>query len=169
MKELVLIRHAKSSRDNTELSDFERPLNKRGIEVAPFMANLLLQRFVNPDLIICSSAKRALQTAEFFCNVYDYPIENMMIDKGIYERGSKYIINLLSIIDNSISSIILIGHNPDISFLSSYFGGEHIAETPTCGMIGLSFNIDYWKDIPNSNGEIQFVEFPRNYFKNELS
>ena len=64
MKTLLALRHAKSSWGNANLTDFERPLNKRGQRDAPRMGELLKERDLTPDLIITSSAERALATAE---------------------------------------------------------------------------------------------------------
>ena len=63
---LTLIRHAKSSWDDPSLDDFERPLNKRGLFTAPLVAQKLKIELPTPDLILCSPAKRAMQTADFF-------------------------------------------------------------------------------------------------------
>lgn len=165
MKNLILVRHAKSSWDNPEWSDFDRPLNKRGLRDAPFMANLLTKKGIVPDLIISSTAKRALETAQFFCEAFNYNKENLQKDLGIYERGSKYIINLLSKQDDNINTVILIGHNPDITSMATYFSGEFFDNVPTCGIISVKFNFDSWDNISTKNGELLFSEFPRNYFE----
>lgn len=163
MKNLILIRHAKSSWDNPEWSDFDRPLNKRGLRDAPFMANLLFRKDIVPDIIISSTAKRALETAQFFCEVFNYSKDNLQQDLGIYERGSKYIINLLSKLDDNINTVFLIGHNPDITSLATYFSGEFFDNVPTCGIVGVKFNFDNWESIATKNGELLFNVFPRNY------
>lgn len=165
MKNLILIRHAKSSWDNPEWSDFDRPLNKRGLRDAPFMANLLQNKGIKPDLIISSTAKRALETAQFMCEAFNYSLDNLQQDLGIYERGSKYIINLLAKLDDNLNTVILIGHNPDITSMATYFSGEFFDNVPTCGIIGVQFNFDSWENIATNNGELLFNEFPRNYFE----
>lgn len=165
MKNLILVRHAKSSWDNPEWSDFERPLNKRGLRDAPFMAQLLSKKEVVPDLIISSTAKRAMETAQFFCEVFNYSKDKLILDLGIYERGSKYIINLLSKLDDSVNTVILVGHNPDITSMATYFSGEFFDNVPTCGIISVKFNFDSWANISIKNGELLFSEFPRNYFE----
>ena len=66
MKKLFLIRHAKSSWENPDLSDFERPLNNRGIQNAPVMAKRFIKKWNAPQILLCSPATRAKQTAEYF-------------------------------------------------------------------------------------------------------
>jgi len=165
MKNLILVRHAKSSWDNPEWTDFDRPLNKRGLRDAPFMAQLLSKKDVIPDLIISSRAKRAMETAQFFCEAFNYDKDKLILDLGIYERGSKYIINLLSKLDDSVNTAILVGHNPDITSMATYFSGEFFDNVPTCGIISVKFNFDSWTNISTKNGELLFSEFPRNYFE----
>ena len=83
MKELILIRHAKSSWSNPLLEDFERPLNKRGERDAPFMAKILKQKEINPDLIISSPSKRTKDTLDFFIKEFDYKGE-IIFEESIY-------------------------------------------------------------------------------------
>ncbi len=87
MKHLFLIRHAKSSWDHAELSDFDRPLNKRGKRDAPMMGRRLAKRGVNPDLILSSPAKRALKTARIIGSEIGSPKGDIHTDKRIYEAA----------------------------------------------------------------------------------
>jgi len=72
MKQLLLIRHAKSSWTNIGQEDFERPLNERGIRDAPLMAKKLIEKNYKPDALISSTAVRALETATFFAEVMGF-------------------------------------------------------------------------------------------------
>ncbi len=63
MKTLYILRHAKSTWTDANLSDFERPLNERGVKTAPFMGELMAKKNFQPDLILSSPAQRAKQTA----------------------------------------------------------------------------------------------------------
>ena len=77
MKTLYLVRHAKSSWKHPELSDFERPLNKRGKNDAPFMGKLLFKKGINPELLISSPAKRASSTAKIIASELNYDKEKI--------------------------------------------------------------------------------------------
>ncbi len=167
MKKLILVRHAKSSWDNPDLTDFERVLNKRGIRDAQFMSELLQKILPVPDLFISSSAIRAVSTAKYFADTYDVDFENIVIDNGVYDRGSKYIINKLKKTDNTVNSIILFGHNPDITSLASYFSGQYFDNIPTCSFVGIEFPFNTWENIEEENGRLIFYEYPKKYFKKE--
>src|SRR3990172_9356587 len=95
MKTLYLVRHAKSSWKDVGLSDFERPLNKRGKKDAPFMAKLLRQQKIKPDLIISSPANRASATARIFCETLNYPFEDLLLEPRLYEASSHEILEIV--------------------------------------------------------------------------
>ena len=86
MKTLYLLRHAKSSWDDPSQTDFERPLNQRGIKAAPFMGNLMAQKGFTPSVIICSPAMRAKTTARLVKDAGGFS-EEIVFEKSIYEAS----------------------------------------------------------------------------------
>lgn len=162
MKNLILVRHAKSTWDNPEWTDFERQLNIRGNRDAATMSQLIASKGIKPDLLISSPAKRTTETSYYFCDALSYEKKHIRFDLGIYERGSKYIINLLSGISSNVHCIMLVGHNPDITSLASYFSGEYFDNIPTCGIVSIQFTFDSWNNIVSNNGQLVFFEFPKN-------
>ncbi len=161
MKRLILIRHAKSSRDNPEQDDFERPLNSRGLNDAPMMAERFLAKGILPDLIISSPALRSKATAEFFAEVLGIEKKKIHTDKHFYERGAKYISKTIREMNNSVTSLMIFAHNPDVTSLASYYTGEYFSSVPTCGMVCIEFDIDDWKKVEDENGAVVFYEFPK--------
>src|SRR2546421_80442 len=101
MKTLTLARHAKSSWDDLELSDFERPLNKRGRKDAPFMGELLHSRGFRPDLIVSSPANRALTTARIIAEELEYPLDRIIVNEKLYEADSGDILNVARATDDA--------------------------------------------------------------------
>ena len=108
MKTLYLVRHAKSSWDNPNQGDFDRPLNRRGEKAAPFMAKLMQQKSVNPDLILSSPANRALTTAEIFCETLGYPPEKIEQRIEIYEGGLNHMLQLVQQIPDNCTTAMLL-------------------------------------------------------------
>lgn len=164
MKRIILVRHAKSSWDNPDWSDFERPLNKRGLRDAPFMADIIAKQIEKPNLIISSPAVRAATTCKYFAKALNIDEKHIIFDENIYSKGSRYIINLILNLDDELDSVMIFGHNPDITSLYAYFTGEYIENIPTCGVFGVEFNIKSWKEIENTNGKLLFLEYPKKYF-----
>ena len=165
MKRLILIRHSKSSWDDDDTEDFNRKLSKRGDRDAKFMSELIAKKITKPDLIFTSSACRAQKTAEYFADAFDMDDDKIISDAGIYERGSKYIIQLLENLDDTIQTVIVIGHNPDITTLANYFTGEYFDNVPTTGIVAIDFKIKNWAELETKPGILVFYEIPKKYLK----
>ena len=163
MKELILIRHAKSSWSNPLLEDFERPLNKRGAKNAPFMAKVLKQKEVNPDLIISSPSKRTKDTLEFFIKEFDYKGE-IIFEESIYEAPYINILKVIKNIDDKHKTIFLFGHNPGFNDLVAFLLGRFEENIPTCGVLKLNFDTNYRKNISKDNSKLIFFNFPKKYY-----
>jgi phosphohistidine phosphatase len=167
MKFLTLVRHAKSSWDNPDWSDLERPLNKRGIIDAPFMANIISGKTDRPDRIFSSPANRAISTAKEYAKAFGIKESEIKVDEGIYNFGKRHILNIVQYLDNDIKNVFFFGHNPDITSLSSYLSGEFFDNVPTCGTVALQYDIDNWKDLANDKGKMLFFEYPKLYSKKD--
>jgi phosphohistidine phosphatase len=163
MKTLILVRHAKSSWDNPDIKDFERPLNKRGKKDAPLMAKIFKDKNIVTDLIISSPAVRAFSTAQEFAEELKYPKNEIITDISIYEMGSKAILNILSKLNPKYKVVMLFGHNPDMTYLSSYLSGNNFDNVPTCGVVCIDFEIDSWDKITDNQGTLRFFEYPKKY------
>src|ERR1035437_1678008 len=110
MKTLYLIRHAKSSWDNHDISDFERDLNHRGKQDATLMAKIIRQKKIKPDLIISSPAVRAINTANIFAGILDYPVEKIEANEKLYDAGLKELTDVVRNIDDDKTNVMLFGH-----------------------------------------------------------
>jgi phosphohistidine phosphatase len=161
MKTIVLIRHAKSDWSDLTLSDFERPLNQRGIEDAPIMADVVFCTGVKPHLMISSPAVRASATADIFATAFGYKKDKIVYAPEVYHKGATEIIDLLSRTDSKYSSIFLFGHNPYITSMASYFTSIQFGEVPTCGAVGIDFGIKKWETITKKIGKLRFFEYPQ--------
>lgn len=165
MKNLFLIRHAKSSWDNPHLSDFDRPLNERGKRDAPFMSQILKKNNIKPNVIYSSGANRAISTALIIAKGLDYNEENIIIDKNIYESSLADLLEIIHKIPVEIKTAILVGHNPGINILSDYVSDKTIDNIPTCGVVGIEFKQKKWEDIKQKSGKQFFFEYPKKYKK----
>lgn len=164
MKNIYLVRHAKSSWKHANLPDFERPLNDRGERDAPFMGELLNKHNIKPDLVISSNAKRAILTVENICSKIEYPIENIEFRKDIYEAAGSELLEIIKSVSNKHDSLMMVGHNPGMTTLSNYLTGEFIDNIPTCGIVSIEFICDAWNEIGMDAGKLKWFEFPGKYF-----
>ncbi len=167
MKNIILVRHAKSSWKNLSLNDFERPLNKRGKRDAPFMGKKLKDRQIIPDLILSSPAKRAEKTVKTIAKAMGYPKNKIVFDSNIYHAGASYLFEMIKKLDNKDKTVMCIGHNPGFNdFASLLLNINSINNIPTLGIYSIRFKIDQWKRVQPGRGESLFFDYPKRY-KNE--
>ena len=164
MKTLYLARHAKSSWKNPELSDIERPLNKRGKRDAPYIGNLLKEKGVKPDILISSSAVRARKTAVAVAEKIGFPKSKILIDENIYESSSTGLLKIIQGLDDNYNSVMMFGHNPAFTMLNNYLTDRHIDNIPTCGVVGINFNSS-WKKVGSESGKTFFFIYPKLFIK----
>jgi phosphohistidine phosphatase len=145
MKTLLVLRHAKSSWKYTHLADFDRPLNKRGKRDAPRMGALLKQEEIVPDLIISSSAERALATAESVALACDYDSE-IQTTRQLYHAWPEAYIEVLNSVPNDHQRVMVVGHNPGIESVVEELTGGWI-RMPTAALVHISLDIDDWSEL----------------------
>jgi len=162
MKKLLLVRHAKSDWENSELKDFDRPLNKRGQKNAPEMAGRLLKAGLIPEILITSPALRALTTAECFAEVLGIEKSTIIKERDIYEASSSALLGIINSLDNSYHFAALIGHNPGLTNLAVNLCNSDVYNIPTCGMVLINFPLTQWDMISYWTGDQKLYDFPKN-------
>ena len=160
-RELILIRHTKSSWADFSIPDFDRPIKKDRAEDAKKMATYLRLLKLQPDLIICSPAKRTRQTAEYFCDKLKYDFEKIQFDKRIYESSEQDILQVVQETDADVKTLVLIGHNPSITHFANLFIEEKIDEMPTTGVAWIEFESPDWEIDRTSRGKLKYFLTPK--------
>jgi len=164
MMQLTLIRHAKSDWENEALKDIDRHLNARGYNNAYQLSEWYVNNQIKPDLIISSSATRALSTALIFVRTLNYNIADLIIETEIYESTSNIILSVIKKQNDLKKSILLFGHNPSLTnFANEFCTNLFIDNIPTCGIISINFETDSWKNISPQNSSLNFHKFPKEY------
>jgi phosphohistidine phosphatase len=147
MKVLMLIRHAKSSWEDSSLPDKERPLNERGKHDAPMMGERLAKRGVSADLILSSPAVRALTTAEIIAEKIDFPRKAIVVDERLYRVEANELLVVIREQDDARQSLMIFGHNPELGELAEQLSQGEVEHLPTCGVVELTYNIKSWSRI----------------------
>lgn len=163
MKTLLILRHAKSSWDNPELSDFDRPLNSRGLEAAPVMGGVIYKKNLQPDLIISSPAKRAKQTAILIKETAQIDV-SINYEERIYEASPISLLHVIGDAEDRYERILLVGHNPGLEGFIKILTGE-IQSMPTAALAKIDLNIDSWDEITANCGKLDFLLRPRDEIK----
>lgn len=160
MKQLFIVRHAKSDWDNA-LEDFDRPLNQRGHKDAPMMAKRINELGFRPAILISSPAQRAITTARYFAMEYGYPNDCIRLERDIYDIGQRFTLDMITNLSFATDSAMIFGHNPDHSYVATYLSNEPIGNMPTCAVVGIQFETDDWRNIKKSTSKLLFFEFPK--------
>jgi len=160
MKKLILLRHAKSSWNDPSLTDYDRPLNQRGRENAPLMGRRLAGRQCFPQRIISSPARRAGKTARLIAEELDYDKHSIDYEPRIYEAEAMDLLDLVHSLDDALSEVMLVGHNPGMSDLANLLLTDEIVNLVTCGVVGLVFPVRSWREIDFHSGTIRFCDYP---------
>ena len=161
MKYLTLVRHAKSSWDHPELSDFERPLNERGQRDAPIMARRVKQLIGVPARFISSPALRAITTARIFAQQLDLDLQSILVRPQIYEASRETLLSVLQQLDDADGHVMLFGHNPGLSQLAHRLALCPFDDLPTCGVAHFSLRVKTWREAVANGGELLEWTYPK--------
>ena len=164
MKTIYLIRHAKSSWKDPSLSDFDRPLNKRGKNDIVIIGKLLDQKEIKPDLILSSPAKRARKTAIGITEKLGFPQNKIVFRDEIYEASDRMLLHLIKRTDEKFDSLMLFGHSPGLTQLNNLISNHYIDNIPTCGVVALTTETD-WINSGKDRFKFLFFEYPKKFKK----
>lgn len=158
MKNLIVIRHAKSSWD-APISDVNRPLENRGIIDAHLVAKHCIPFLPSKYILWCSTAKRAVDTATIFAQTLLYPVDQIVFKEELYTFDLGNLEKSIIGCSNKFNSAILFGHNEAITNFVNKFGDIVIDNVPTAGFVSLQFDVNDWKEI--KNGKTVKTIFPK--------
>lgn len=158
MKNLTLIRHAKSSWEY-DVIDHERPLNKRGINDAILISNYLKKLRPKVDALFCSDAIRTKATADFFISNLNISPEIVTYKHELYDFEGRSLLKEIRSCTNSVDHLMVFGHNYAITTFVNTFGTKSIENVPTCGLCELQFNINSWHEL--EQGQTIKTLFPK--------
>ncbi len=159
MRTLLLLRHAKSSRKDTSVKDFDRPLNQRGLKAAPSVGRLIRKRKLQPDLVLSSPAERARQTTELVLEGAGLKIE-VRHDERIYEATVARLFEVVAQIEDDANVAMLVGHNPGLEELVVSLTGESLS-MPTAALACIELDIEKWNKVRAGAGRLEWLVKPK--------
>ena len=171
MKILHLLRHAKSSWDDPEFEDKERPLAKRGHKAAEMMRAHLAERGVVPDIVVCSTAVRARQTYEGVRDaIADSPVR---FDDNVYTFAPGPLMKIIHGLPEAAESALLIGHNPALERLALRLADDQASDAwayatlckkyPTAALATLEFDVAGWPEVDDGRGRLTGFARPKDF------
>ena len=153
MKTLFILRHAKSSWDNPNLADFERPLNERGLQAAALMGRVVAGNNFRIDCLLSSPAIRAKQTANLV-KEHGKLAAAVKLEDRIYEAVPQTLQNIVGCFEENHQSAMIVGHNPGLEGFIRFLTGE-IHAMPTAALAVIDLNIAEWRQIAADSGELR--------------
>lgn len=159
MKTLFLIRHAKSSW-TFNLPDHDRPLGKRGRKDVIKMGKYLSEKHDPPEVFISSTANRAFYTALHICDGFRVEEKNIQLTKDLFHAGSQEILKVINSAPNC-DRLAIFGHNPGFTDCANRLANTSIGNVPTCGVVGINFDVSSWNQVEFGSGKQDFFYFPK--------
>lgn len=166
MKTLLLVRHAKSSWNDIDISDIDRPLKRSGVKDAITVSEKLRTLKISPDLLITSPAVRAMTTALIFARTLRYHFNRIVINEIAYDFSKDALLPLLRNVDDKYDIVMLVGHDPALTYLINDLTGKSFEKIPTSSVVKLNFRVKHWSKITPKNGKLVFMESPKKEKKN---
>lgn len=168
MLTLLLFRHAKSSWSDSRISDFDRPLTDGGCDAALAIGSLIARSGVSPDLILCSTAKRARETLSLALEAFD-PKPDTRLEQGLYHAPAGTLLRRLQEVNGPAKTVMMLGHNPGLYVFALDLVGAGPREDvlslsvkfPTAGLAAIAFRIENWADVRVGSGRLTFFASPR--------
>lgn len=154
LKSLIVIRHALSLNEQPGMKDVERTLSVAGIQDAARLGKYLKIKNIIPDQIYCSNAMRAVGTARIIIEQTGLKEDKILIDEELYEASVRILLKVINQVDEKITNLILIGHNPSVSYLCEYLSGKIVRSMPPAGMCRLQFDNIEWHRIDKGLGTL---------------
>lgn len=167
-KRIFIYRHAKSDWSAAYGSDHDRPLAPRGIKSAKVMGKMLGLSGQVPELAICSTALRAVETLNISMEEGEWECE-VSENRSLYDDSYLEIFELLKKLPDSISSVMLVGHEPKCSTLSSFLIGGGDLTFKTATMARIDFFTDKWSTLNPGDGELRWMQNPSLYTKGKFN
>jgi phosphohistidine phosphatase len=165
MKTLIILRHGKSLWDNPMLRDNERPLTPKGVNRTHLIAEYLKKNSLHPDLIISSPAVRAFETAKIAADVLNYPQQDIIKDENLYFVDTEQYFHALFGAPETVSTLMIVGHNPMITEFCNEFLKNSIDNLPTSGLCVIRFQSELWNESLKAQSQVEHLVFPKHLEK----
>jgi phosphohistidine phosphatase len=151
---MYVLRHTKSSWDDETLSDYDRPLAARGLRDGKRLARHFAEANVRPDVVLCSSARRAQETLAQIAVALGAPAVRMLDE--LYGADVDDVIALVHELDDTFTSVLVIGHNPCVAELA-----QTDEKYPTGALATLRWDAESWDDLRPGEAEVVSIVTPR--------
>lgn len=158
MKQLILVRHGKSSWEY-EVHDKDRPLKERGIRDGHLVATEFKSQSVTINAVFSSPANRALHTCTIFLRELHFPFSDFQLSDDLYDFSGDSVFKFIHGLDDTLDTVMIFGHNYAFTNIVNSLGNKYIDNVPTTGLVQLLFDAKDWASI--TKGTTKQTIFPK--------
>lgn len=160
---LYIMRHAQAEDVHSDLLDKDRELTSKGQQEALIIGTQLAKQGFNPEYIYTSIANRTKHTATLVSDVLKVDIEHVIEEEELYNSSIRSYLNFINKIDAGIRSVILVGHNPTVSYLAEYLTNAEIGSMSTAGLCLLQITVPSWKEVGKDSATLLDYIYPEQF------
>lgn len=161
MKTLILLRHGKAVKESPSGNDYDRTLEERGKAEVSQMSHLLKEKKFIPEIIVASPAKRTSKTAEIVLKELGLNKSQLEFESSIYDASLQDLMHVIRALNNTYSTVMLVGHNPSITGLVGFLTPTFLEHVPTSGLVSIELNISIWQMAQPQCGKLLWHKGPK--------
>lgn len=154
MKILVIVRHGEFSRSYSQVADVDHPLNRHGHHQVDEMARQFVALDIVPDLLVSSTAVRAIETAQAYAKTLNISPESIRIEEDIFEAERAEILRIVHSLDDAAQTVILFGHHPGVTNLLHHLTDGGVEKMPLGSFVVLEFAAENWRAVSFKKGTL---------------
>jgi phosphohistidine phosphatase len=162
-KTLFVVRHGKARQPEAGEKDQDRPLEAEGLRQSSRLGSYLYSKNADISAIICSSAKRAVQTAEQIADQINYDFSKIIIDEELYEASVRIMLGKVNELSKDWDEVILVGHNPVVSYFVEFITGYHFDGMESGSVVKISCNTDNWMTVSKETASFEYYTTPQDF------
>ncbi|MEJ2004279.1 MAG: histidine phosphatase family protein [Cyclobacteriaceae bacterium] len=159
-KSLYLLRHGRAMEKASGQNDIDRQLDAMGLQNSSRMGMKLKEDDLRFEMIIASPAERALTTASLIAEQVGYDPARIHINEEIYEASVRSLLQAVNNFKDTWDTVLVVGHNPSLSYLTEYISDAEVGSIATCGLIHITFDSDSWGEVSQGTGNFESYVHP---------
>lgn len=154
VRKIYLLRHGEAEFPSAGVEDKQRNLTPKGIEQIFRIGDKFLSLGNQPELILCSTSNRTRQTLDHLLAVTGLR-QKMDCRDDIYEASYTALLSIIERLPNGLKAVLIIGHNPGLSYLAQYLSGDRAIQLSTGELVVLEFDLEGWLHVSQGSGYIK--------------
>ncbi|GAB3556505.1 SixA phosphatase family protein [Spirosoma fluminis] len=157
---LYIVRHAKAEDRAIFMADHDRELTPEGIMAAARIGHHLHQEGIKPDLLISSTAPRALDTAKVIAEQIGYAVDKISVNGALFDGGPKAYLAAVNAVPGTAKTAMIVGHNPDVSYFAEFLTHQSVGSMSKGAVVAVEFEDVSWGEVSGRTGRVGFQIAP---------